>query len=312
MTTTTVLSDDTATIVQEDANRFNWGAVVAGALIAATVTFFLISIGAGLGLSLTSTRNATASGIKAFLGLGAIYFIAAQAFGFAVGGYITGRLLGTPARESEEEAFIADAHGLAVWALAVVFGLTLTIVTATAVGAGAASNASTPVAYWADRLLRAAPGANIGQSPATATDAAPSSSALSGPATTEPAALTARPAASVSLSDAKEEAARLLTVSASGSDAKGEDHRALVHLVSQFAGLSGSAASQRVDAVETDMRAKAKDAADAARKAASYVAIWTALALLFGAVVCVAATVAARLKDDRDIFGRARSLGRTE
>ena len=37
MTTTTVLSEDTATIVGEEAGRFNWGAAIAGALIAGSI-----------------------------------------------------------------------------------------------------------------------------------------------------------------------------------------------------------------------------------------------------------------------------------
>jgi len=41
MTTTTVLSEDSATIVGDDTSRFNWGAAIAGALIATAVTFLL-------------------------------------------------------------------------------------------------------------------------------------------------------------------------------------------------------------------------------------------------------------------------------
>ena len=331
MTTTTVLSDDTATIVRDDVSRFNWGAVIAGAVIATAITFFLISVGSGLGLALTSARSATATGLKAFLGLGAVYFIAAQAFGFAVGGHVTGRLIGTPERESEEEHFLADAHGLAVWALAVVFGLALVTLTAAATTSGAAAKAATPATYWADKLLRPA---SVQQSslayrryaqadvPATASDAAP---APAGPATsaTAPAGTMARSGVSSSpamapevsgqqasmatMADAKDEAARLLTVDAARTpDSNTEDHQELVRLVSQYAGLTGAAATDRVNNVESQMRSTAKEAADAARKGASYLAIWTALALLFGAVVCVMATVSARLKDDRDMFGRPR------
>lgn len=332
MTTTTVLSDDTATIVQDEVSRFNWGAVVAGAVIATAITFFLISAGSGLGLALTSARSATATGIKAFLSLGAIYFIAAQAFGFAVGGHITGRLIGTPARECEEETFLADAHGLAVWALAVVFGLALLAVTATATASGTAAKASTPSNYWADKLLRSAnvqqstlaykqyaqAGAPVSgadaaaQTPATATTTDASRSGPMAPSgvSSTPAGMPSiggQPTTLATLADAKEEAATLLTVdTVAGPNSDSEDHRELARLVSQFAGLSGAAANDRVNAVETDMRAKAKEAADAARKAASYLAIWTALALLFSAVVCVVATVSARLKDDRNMFGRSR------
>jgi hypothetical protein len=81
----------------------------------------------------------------------------------------------------------------------------------------------------------------------------------------------------------------------------------LARLVVEFAGLSPSAATVRVRQTEEGMQARTKEAADAARKAASYLGIWTAIALLFGAVVCVAATVSARAKDEYDMFGRRRT-----
>src|SRR5471030_650088 len=156
MTTTTVLSDDSATIVRDDVSRFSWGPVVAGAVIATAVTFFLVLIGSGLGLALTSARSATGTGLKTFLTLGAIYFVAAQAFGFAIGGHVTGRLMPPALIDSEEETFRADAHGLAVWGLAVIFGLGLLALTAVSTVSAGASKVATPANYWADKLLRPA------------------------------------------------------------------------------------------------------------------------------------------------------------
>ena len=87
--------------------------------------------------------------------------------------------------------------------------------------------------------------------------------------------------------------------------ANSADKAELVRLVSLANGMSASAATSRVDTVIGDMRTKAQQAADAARKAASYISIWTALALLFSAVVCVVATVAARWSNDDDkLFAR--------
>jgi hypothetical protein len=107
----------------------------------------------GSGLALTSVRTATVAGAKTFLTLGAIYFVAAQAFGFAVGGHVTGRLLPPALEESKEERFRADAHGLAVWTLAVVFGLGFVTLAAFATASAAGNQATTPAAYWADKLL---------------------------------------------------------------------------------------------------------------------------------------------------------------
>jgi hypothetical protein len=50
-----------------------------------------------------------------------------------------------------------------------------------------------------------------------------------------------------------------------------------------------------------DLRAKAKRAADFARKAASYASLWIAFSLLFGAIVASYAAVLARKEDDRQV-----------
>jgi len=334
MTTTTVLGEDTATIVRDDVSRFSWGGVVAGAVIATAVTFFLILIGSGLGLALTSARSATATGLKTFLTLGAIYFVAAQAFGFAIGGHVAGRLMPPATVDSEEETFRADAHGLAVWGLAVVFGVALLALTAASTITAGASRVVTPANYWADKLLRPAttqqsslnykqfaqndvrPAPNAApQNMAprnTATDASGASQVGSpsdlSSAPVSPSLMT--PSIPVAtLADVKGEASRILAVEATKSqNADSDDRQELIRLVSQYTGLTPTAATDRVNAVENDMRTSARNAAEAAKKAASYISIWTAMALLFGAVVCVAATVSARWKDEHDMFGRPRRI----
>jgi hypothetical protein len=327
MSTTTVVSDNTATIVRDDVSRFRWGPVIAGAVIATAITFLLVSFGSGLGLALSSAHSSSTWGIKTFLTAGAIYFVAAQAFGFAVGGHITGRLLGPEVDESEEETFRTDAHGLAVWALGVVFGLAVLALTAgPSISAGASSRAiTTPVNYWVDKLFRPAPGQQaalayqqFAQNDATPTPSAVESDAAAKTSAANPAGTTMMPSGPMdslqsgsmsanrpTLADIKGEAARILTAdTATGQDSGATDKPRLVQLVSQNTGLNTAAATDRVNAVESDMRAKAKELADAARKAASYLAIWTAVALLFSAAVCVVATLSARWEENRSIFGR--------
>jgi hypothetical protein len=264
MTTTTVLSDDTATIVGDDSSRFNWGAAIAGALIATAVTFLLVTLGSGIGLALVSVPHTTTTGWATFLTAGAIYVFAAQAFGFAAGAHVTGRLIGPAIENSKEEEFRAGAHGLAVWALAIVAGLAVLALTA-ASGAAAKGPQAAPASYWADMLL-----------------------VPSGPGT--PASVT----------NDKLEAGRLLALDLVGPTNGGANRDELTRLVMQDTGLRDGATA-RVDAVEAQMR----DDANAARKAASIAAVWTALALLFGAVVSVAAAISARWEDDRISFGWA-------
>jgi hypothetical protein len=230
MPVTTVLSDEgSATIIDAGnddggmfAHRFSWSAAFAGAFLATAVTFFLLALGAGFGLSLTSVQTATT---PTFLTGGAIYFLAAQAFGFAAGGHLAGRLIGPAAETAKEEEFRSAAHGLVVWALAVVATATLVAIGAMVAGNTALSVAAntqktdpaqtmTPsyVGYWVDILFTPGPGPSqaslAGQQYAqadtgTATDAAPSQTPpsdnqmTSPPPTGAPRALEAAPAPSM-------------------------------------------------------------------------------------------------------------------
>src|SRR5690349_16058587 len=121
MTTTTLIDDDMAVISETGAlagsgHRMSWPASFAGALVGTATIFFLLARGSGVGLSLVPAPGVVSKG---FLTLGAIYFLAAQAFGFAVGGHLVGRLIGPMAETDREEEFRAAAHGLTVWGLCV-------------------------------------------------------------------------------------------------------------------------------------------------------------------------------------------------
>ena len=261
---TTVLSDDRGINT-----GFHWGAVIAGAAIAAATSFFLITLGAGFGLVLSSP---TAAGT--FMTLGAVWVLAAQAFGFVAGGHVTGRLIG-PAREtSREEEWRAGTHGLVMWAISVVAGIGLL---ALAVAAGSAMHqqdtrsATSISAYWADVLL------------------APTSEHAM--------------AKGEDLEHDKTEAARVLMADLHpGATARAENHADLMRLTMLDAGLSAGEASDRVNFVETRMRQEM----DTTRKAAGHAALLTALALLFGAVLSVAGAIFARWEDDKLHFSWAR------
>lgn len=266
MTNTAILTETGATIVAEETGRFQWGVAIAGAVAATATSFFLLTLGSGVGLALASPAHAKATG--AFLTLGAIYFLAAQAFGFAVGGYLVGRLIGPEVENTAEEEFRAAAHGFVMWALAVVASLLLLGFASTMTGSavagamampGASNNASN---YWVDTMFRPAP--NTAQTEAD-----------------------------------KAEAERIVAMN--GPTISDADKLRLARLVSENAGLSTSAALQRV----SDSEAQMKKAADDTRKAASIVALWTAFALLFGAIVAIAAAISARWMDDRITFGMA-------
>lgn len=174
MPVTTVLSEEgSATIIDAGndnggafAHRFSWSAAFAGAFLATAVTFFLLALGAGFGLSLTTVQ---AAATPTFLTGGAIYFFAAQAFGFAAGGHLAGRLIGPAPETAKEEEFRSAAHGLVVWALTVVATATLVAIGAMVAGNSAMSalssqkaaspQAMTPayIGYWVDILFTPGP-----------------------------------------------------------------------------------------------------------------------------------------------------------
>lgn len=171
-------------------HRVSWAAIFAGAVVGTAVIFFLLMLGTGVGLSLVPSHRASTG----FLTLGAIYFLAAQAMGFAAGGHIVGRLIGPMAETDREEEFRAAIHGLTVWGLCVIATALVVLMTgwvaagssalASATGNGSRNSADLApraAAYWTDVLLR--PGTapmhastawqRYAQADSTATDASP-------------------------------------------------------------------------------------------------------------------------------------------
>jgi hypothetical protein len=257
--------------------RFSWGLVIAGGVIATAVTFALLILGAGFGLLLVNPVTHAGPILPTFLTGGAIYFVVAQAFGLAVGGHIVGRILGRVYESKTQEEFRAEAHGFAVWAATAL--LTLAIVgiagaTATSTGAATAAlygnpaknNTAEPTAYIVDKLFRPA-----GASGSIATDVA-----------------------------AREEASRMVDASLLTLSTAPDDQARLSALVARETGLSRADAGDRVNVVLGGAETRVKQAANVARKAASYASLWTALSLLFGLAVAMTAAVLGREEDDRE------------
>src|SRR5580693_4519370 len=110
---------------QNTGYRFSWGLAIAGGVAATAVTFFLLMLGSGFGLLLVNPAAHSGASAPAFLTGGAIYFFVAQAFGFAVGGHLAGRLLGPVVETRMQEDFRAGAHGLVAWAVTILATLAL-------------------------------------------------------------------------------------------------------------------------------------------------------------------------------------------
>jgi hypothetical protein len=275
--------------------RFSWGLAIAGGVVAAAVTFFLLVLGSGFGLLLVNPlkSGAVASG---FLTGGAIYFLAAQAFGFAVGGHLTGRLLGPLVESRREEEIRAAAHGLVAWAVTVLATLALVIFAGLAAvgggialsalyGAHAPNAAAMPSsAYLVDVLFR--PGHGRGGDSAIA-----------------PVPETADRNVASALADpgARAEAGRIVQAGPLRGESLSADDRArLIDIVSGEARIARNDAAIRVDRMQVQVGDEARAAVDAARRAASHASLWVAFSLLFGALVAVFSAISARLEDDRE------------
>src|SRR5437660_9717957 len=157
----------------EARSPLSWSAAIAGALAATAVTFIIVALGSGIGLSFASPYggpSATTMTIAA-----AVWLVMAQTMGFATGGYLAGRLR-SPAYDGVigETIFRDAAQGMIVWAIGVVAmaalagwlgffaaGATAHVAAgmSTAPRGESASVASTsgPTDYFVDLLFRPAP-----------------------------------------------------------------------------------------------------------------------------------------------------------
>src|SRR5688572_5365520 len=180
----------------------DWPAIIAGIVFASAISVLFLTFGSAVGLSFTNF-NARPDVSPIFVAIAAAsWLLWVQISSFMAGGYLTGRLRKRHGDATEDEADIRDgAHGLLVWAGALVIGALLAVsgigAAATAVGSAAAtittaaSNAAggiaeavDPNAYFVDALFRA-----------PATDTAAEQPATEAPATETPAATTETPAA---------------------------------------------------------------------------------------------------------------------
>lgn len=289
-------------VVEEEGTgyRFSWGLALAGAAVAAAVTLFLLMLGSGVGLLLVHPTTGPQPTPPAFLTGGAIYFFVAQAFGFAVGGHVAGRLLGPLPESHFQEEVRAALHGLVVWAVAV-------LGTVAMVGIAGATTAALygiikqnlqpdhASAVVVDRLFRPGPDVTI-TGPGTG-----NSTSVPPPATEANQVEAPVPASAGDGVHARAEAGRLIDADFSpGGTFPVDDRARLIQLVRQQAGVSGREADLRVAAMASLLKDKLNRTTEAARKLTSYTSLWIAFSLLFGALVAMVAAVTARLEDDRE------------
>jgi hypothetical protein len=275
--------------------------------------------------------TAAAAGIGA-----AIFLIVVHAISSGTGGYLAGRLRPKPTGLRGDETYFRDtAHGLVVWAVSAVATILMIAclamaaasggVALTAAGIGAAGQAAQGAAagaapavmgemrdqdslgYVVDSMFRPVGPASgpTGEAGGTGQAATTTGEAAQPPApSTEGGAASLPLAATSDVRSRREEVGRVLRVAFDGELSQ-EDKTYLTQVVAQETGMTQPEAEQRVNqviekakATKAEAEQKAKEAADAARKAGMYTALWGAVAMLAGAFsAALAATWGGRARD---------------
>jgi len=303
------------------ASGVSWGAILAGAVGAAALSLILLLLGSGLGLSSVSPWSSQGASATTF-GVATILWISfTQIAASGMGGYLAGRLRTKWAGLHTDEVYFRDtAHGFMAWAVATLataalLGSAIGAVLGTGVQAGGAiasggamavgaagaagaagmaqsnggesnaSSSSAPMGYFVDSLFRKDPAA--------------AGTAAAGQPESSPGAADRSNAASSA------EAGRIFVNGIRTGSLSPDDTRYAGQLVAQRTGLSQQDAEKRVtdtfartQATLKEAADKARAAADAARKASAYGALWLFISLLIGAFVAsLAATYGGRRRD---------------
>ena len=104
----------------------SWGAILAGSVVAVSLSVILLTLGAGLGFASISPWSDHGLSARAFTVAGTIWLIVTQWLSAAAGGYIAGRLRHRwPATHVHEVFFRDTAHGLVTWAVATLLVATI-------------------------------------------------------------------------------------------------------------------------------------------------------------------------------------------
>ena len=271
----------------------SWPAIFCGAFAAISITLVLTALGAGLNLmSISPWAN---SGVSAttFTISTAIGLIVVQWIASGTGGYLTGRLRTKWVGVHTHEVFFRDtAHGFMAWALATVVGAIFLASAASSLIGGGVRAAATVVGG-------AAQGA--GQAAGEMT------SGVSG-YDVDSLFRTDRPDANANQQTINDQASRILAAGLTTGDVPAADRAYLAQMIASRTGISQADAQKRVDDViarEKAAAVKTKQLADAARKATSELAIFTALSMLIGAFIAsAAAAYGGGLRDDHDAMSR--------
>lgn len=242
-------------------SHFSWTSVIAGAVAGAALSFILLTFGAAVGLSVSSTAPTWRDTSVALVILSGLYLILQALAGFGLAGYVAGWLRTGAATTGEAAENWDGAHGLAAWALAVLMGAVVAIGIgahsisnlAPAAASPSATSAEPVLSYELDRLLRS----------------------------------NRRPP-NVDVGTERAEAGRVLLTANSHSGVAAEDRTFLIAQVGALTGIGQPDAERRVDTAIVN----ARSAIRRSRATSVLLAFSLAAATLLGAVAAWGAAVA--------------------
>jgi hypothetical protein len=261
--------------VEASKSAVSWAAIFSGTAVAISISLALLTLGSGLGFASLTPSARSASSPAGLAAMATVWVIVVQWLSAASGGYVTGRLRTRWVGTHTHEVFFRDtAHGFVTWAVATAIVALFVasaassllaggIHAATSVASGAAQGGSI-APYDVDTLFRTTSGdanSHSNNSPSV---------------------------------DGRSEATRILANGLSTGGVPDADRTYLASLIAARTGISQADAQTRVD----DVVARARQNAEAARKAAATTSLLTALAMMIGAfVACAAAALGGHERD---------------
>jgi hypothetical protein len=291
------------------ASAVSWAAIFAGAAAAAALSLILLVLGVGLGLSAVSPWSQVGMAATT-LGLSTILWLTlTQGVASGMGGYLAGRLRVKWLSAHTDEVYFRDtAHGFLAWAVATLVTAAVltsaigsivggTVQAGASVAGGMPASASTGVA-----ALAGSASVQSGTHNGTMDYLMDLMFRKDMTAAASPAAVVGTDASSAS---SRAEVTRLFVSSLAAGALPADDMRYIGQVVSQRTGVPQAEADKRVNDIYAraqtqwrDTQTAAKAAADSARKASAYGALWLFVSLLIGAFCAsLAATFGGRQRD---------------
>jgi hypothetical protein len=264
----------------------SWAAITGGALTAVAITLLLVALGSGIGLASVSPWTSSNPTATTFTLLAAVWLIIVQWLSSGLGGYLAGRLRTKWVGLHTDEVYFRDtAHGFLAWALASV----LVAVFATSSISSAVGTAARAISSIAGSAASGAAQVAANQSPGSADYFL------------DTLLRRDQPDANASPQDARAEASRILTRSLASGTIDPNDRAYLAKLIAARTGISQQDAEKRIDDTVAQTKAaeeKAKQAADAARKASASASFYLFFSMLIGAFIAsTAGAIGGRQRD---------------